>query len=203
MQWLCTTQHPTYCASQDGQPHLHAEPTKGTAQRISRQRSAAKRTSVGVDPAGQATERTQRRRPGSARTHTHTRARAHTRTHAHRTHAHTRCALRCGHRQVQILSPSNGAIYTDTEVLGASAGSASARPSGSLARAGDDSPGWLCRARTARPAHRARSVTSGSTSATASSDCATPNRAGFRRLVCAPAAAHRELWCDRVCRRHS
>ena len=199
MQWLCTTQRPTYCASQDGQPHLHAEPTKGTAQRISPQRSPAKRTSVGVDPAGQATERTQRRRRESAppqHAHTHTRARAHT-------HTHTQCALRCGHRQVQILSPSNGAIYTDTEVLGASAGSASARPSGSLARAGDDSPGWLCRARTARPAHRARSVTFGSTSATASSECATPNRAGFRRLVCAPAAAHRELWCDRVCRRHS
>ena len=29
------------------------------------------------------------------------------------------------------------------------------------------------------------------------------DRAGFRRLVCAPAAAHRELWFDRVCRRHS
>ena len=135
------------------------------------------------------------------RRNTHT---AYTRTHTHtHTHTHTQCALWCGHRQVQILSPSNGAIYTDTEVLGASAGSASARPSGSLARAGDDSPGWLCRARTARPAHRARSVTFGSTSATASSECATPNRAGFRRLVCAPAAAHRELWCDRVCRRHS
>ena len=98
MQWLCTTQRPTHCASQDGQPHLHAEPTKGTAQRISPQRSPAKRTSVGVDPAGQATERTQRRRRESAppqhtRTHSiYTHARTHARAHTH-THTH---GVRCG-----------------------------------------------------------------------------------------------------------